>query len=252
MRLNKFIQVLGLGTMALLLARPAAADSLVYGGLEDYGGTTGFEAQGDYNDMVFRMIGNITVIAPTGGLYALTSSMVNESQSLFFDQHSGDGAETNFGYCVFGNGNCMLPGSQPQPLNYVGTSDGQAPLTELFQAEGLVTIELLVKLSSGASSDSLGWFDASNPTVLHPIFAGTDGTGTTLSFTSPGIFGLYSVNPFGQFFSSIASDNVGEVTTHQHFAFAQDPIPEPGTASLAGIALVAGWAGRRLFSKLKS
>ena len=35
----------------------------------------------------------------------LALNMVDESGTIFWDQHSGDGADYNFGYCATGLGN---------------------------------------------------------------------------------------------------------------------------------------------------
>jgi hypothetical protein len=248
MAVCKSLSVFAAGVLFFMLADTAAADSIIVGGIEDHAGTTAIEGHGDYNDLVFDMAGNISVISPQAGFNALTLNLVNESGTIFWDQHSYDGVDYNFGYCATGWGNCTVQGPPPGPLDYLAGQGGVAPLSELFQASGAVTMSLLSENTSNVAGNTLGWYDPANPTVLHQILAGPDGPGASAVFTPSQIFALYSSNGKGQFYSSVASDNQDESLTQQHFALLQTPpIPEPGTGRLAGFVLVIA-----LYTKLRT
>lgn len=254
------LKTFSLFVAGLLLAAvtPAEADpiiptgNVIVGGLEDHPGGTVYEGYGDYNDLMFELQGNITVVAPSADPQAFDGSVLNESGSIFWDNHSYDGTDTNFGYCVIGSPGCSLSSQPPGPLDYLATPGGGMPLTELFQADGLVTVTILGKKTSNASNNTLGWYDPSNPTVLHQIFAGADPTGTVFTFAFSGTFALYSSNGVGQVYSSLASDNQGESTSFQHFALLAEPIPEPSTMFLAGCTLAAALAAKKIYTMLST
>jgi hypothetical protein len=243
--------LLAAGALFFLQADTAAAGSILLGGIEDYAGGSVTEGHGDFNDLMFQMAGNLSVIAQSAGFSALTANMVNESGTIFWDQHSGDGADYNFGYCAKGLGNCTVPGLPSGPLNYLAGPGGAAPLSEFFQASGAVTVNLLAEITSNRDRNTLGWYDPAHPNVLHQIFTGPDSAGASVTFTPSEIFALYSSNGLGQFYSSVAADNQQESGTQQHFAFletAQVETPEPGTGALAGIVLmIAG-----VYTKLRT
>jgi hypothetical protein len=246
----KSLSGLAAGALFFLVVRPAAADSILLGGVEDYPGVSAVEHQGDYNDLMFMMTGNISVLAPQAAFNALTQNLINESGTIFWDQHSYDGSDYNFGYCATGLGNCSAGGFPQGPLDYLAAPAGAAPLSELFQAIGTVTVNLLDEKSSNKNANTLGWYDPARPTVLHAIFAGPDSAGASATFTPSGVFALYSTNGVGQFYSSLAADNQQESATQQHFAFLETqpaPAPEPGTGGLAGLVL-----GIAIYTKLRT
>jgi hypothetical protein len=207
--------------------------------VEDQRGASPVEANGDFNDLMFQISGSLSVLAPMGGM--LTPGMVDESGAIFWDQNSYDGSDYNFGYCVTGLGNCHVSGIAPGPFEYFAGPGGSAPLSEMFEASGPVTFLLLAKETSNSQVDNLGWFDPSSPGVLHPIFAGPDSIGTSITFVPSPLFALYSTNGLGQFYASMAADNLQESTTQQHFALVEQAsstnTPEPATFWLAGGAL---------------
>ena len=246
----KSLPVLAAGVLFLSLARPAAADSILVGGIEDYPGGRAYEGNGDYNDLMFQMTGNISVLAPLAQFRRLEPDMIDESGDIFWGQHSGDGDDYNFGYCAMGLGSCTVSGLAPGPLYYLARDGGGAPLTQLFQASGVVTMSLLFEMSSNINVNTLGWYDPAHPTERHQIFVGPDSAGTSAQFTPNGVFALYSTNGFGQFYSSLALDNQQELLTQQHFAFLEvvpAETPEPATGGLAAIVLAGAWMGKTLW-----
>jgi hypothetical protein len=237
----KFLPTLAAGILGILIARPAEAGSIVVGGMEDSPTSNWYEGNGDYNDLMFQMMGNVSVLSPSSTIQALTPGMVNETGSLFWDNHSYDGEDYNFGYCATGLGNCSVQGVATQSFDYVAGPGGAAPTSEMFQASGALTITLLAKLTCLSSDDTLGWYDPSNPTVLHLIFAGSDAAGTTVTFTPSALFALYGTNGVGETFASMTANNqqVPSSDAPQHFALLEETTPEPGTLYLAAVALAA-------------
>jgi hypothetical protein len=245
MRFKTLLKTAIIAGIAATFAGTAAGDALIYGGLEDHPGMSGIEGHGDYNDLIFSMRGNLNFLAPGGSFYNLTKDLVDESGTVYWGQPSSDGEDMNFGYCLTGGGNCAVSHRTTLPLQYLATQDGGDPASILFQAQGIVTIELLTTITAGVNT--LGWFDPNSPAILHPIFGGTDPLGTVVTFAPSGTFGLYSGNVLGQVYSSVAGWNINEATDHQHFAFAQaiSTVPEPGSASFALLALGILWIRSR-------
>jgi hypothetical protein len=251
MPVRKCLLMLAVLALLGLMAGPAPAESIVLGGIEDHPGTTAFEGGGDFNDLIFSMLGNISVLAPSAQQLAFNSSVVNQAGTTFWDNNSLDGNDKNFGYCALQGGTCNGVDSTGVALNYVANAGGGAPVSELFQATGVITATLLVKVTSIANLDTLGWYDPSNPGVFHQIFAGSDSNGSVVTFTPSAIFALYSTNGVGDLYSSVTSGNVNDSSTQQHFALLDGVVPEPGTGGLAGAVLAAVWLGRVLRSKLR-
>jgi PEP-CTERM motif len=222
---RSFVLVLSL----LAASRPGAAATIL-GGLEDWAGSSGYERNGDFNDLVFQISGNISFNAPGGMFNNLMSSAVNETGTAFWDNPSGDGSDLNIGYRMLGQGG---------NLQYLSTVFGGSVNHVTFSAEGALTITLLGGFTANTAGDTLGWYDPSNPSVSHLLFSGIV-PGATMTFTPGSSFALYSDNGWGSGFSSIAADNEGESSSQQHFAFftAQgSTVPEPSTALLAGLGL---------------
>jgi PEP-CTERM motif len=216
--------------LSLLTAAGAGSAATILGGLEDWAGSSGYERNGDFNDLVFQISGDISFNAPGGVFNNLTSSAVNETGTAFWDNPSGDGSDLNIGYRMLGQGG---------NLQYLSTAPGGSVNYVTFSAEGPLTITLLGGITADTAGDTLGWYDPSNPSVSHLLFSGIV-PGATMTFTPGSSFALYSDNGWGPGYSSIAADNEDESSTQQHFAFftAQgSTVPEPSTALLAGLGL---------------
>jgi len=214
-------------------ARMASATTIV-GGIEDLPGSGGYEKNGDFNDLIFEMTGNFSVISPGGVLSPLTSSVVNQNGTVFWDNPSLDGPDLNVGYILLDNPS--LPA-----LDYLATSTGGSVNSVIFDAIGPVTLTVtyLGGITAYHATDNLGWYGAASPGSLNQLIpGGSTGTFTT-TFTPNGVFDLYSLNGQGQTYSSVSANNVGESGTQQHFAFFEQPsaVPEPSTEALTGLGV---------------
>jgi len=212
----------------------------ILGGLEDWAGKSGYEHNGDFNDLIFQITGNISFNAPGGVFNNLTSSMVNESGAVFWGNPSGDGPDKNVGYFMSSLGNTQ----------YLATASGGSVNNVSFSAAGPLTITILGGITADMAGDTLGWYDPAHPGQESLLFNGI-AIGTSATFTPSSVFALYSDNGWGPGFSSIAADNEGESSAQQHFAFFAPQgaaVPEPSAVTLAGIGLVLlalGLVGRR-------
>jgi hypothetical protein len=228
--------------VAVMLASAplGAAASIIIGGLEDTPGSLGLEKNGDFNDMIFELNGNVTIDSPGGLFNNLTSGVVNQNETVFWDNVSGDGPDMNIGYCLLDESKCLLAGAPLSNLEYLATPSGGGVDDVTFDAAGTVTLELLGGIT--ANANTLGWYDLDAPGVLHQL-VGTpaDSAGYTVSFTPDGAFALYSSDGWGQVYSSVSAGNIGESADQQHFAFfiepASDAVPEPSTGVLMGLGV---------------
>jgi uncharacterized repeat protein (TIGR01451 family) len=207
-------------TASTTSSTPTSTSALIdLGGIEDSPSNTSIEGAGDYNDLIFSFSSStiVTAVSQNGLLSPLTPNLVNTSSTIYWDNLSLDGPEENIGYCVLGNGNCPSIGDPFSDPQYLAGQNGAQVDDILFNTSGSVTITLLAKIAAYNAVDSLGWYDPANPLVMHPIFAGSAATGTTMTFTPTPTFGLYLDNGHGGIFSSQNDQNVGDGDS-QHFA----------------------------------
>jgi hypothetical protein len=251
-----------LGWFLSLTAQSALADSILVGGIEDTAGMSGYEQTGDFNDLIFTMSGNVSVVSAGASFASLTPAMLSEAGPMYWDKRSLDGPRTNFGYCVTGIGGCGLNTEGLGALEYLADDRGSALLGVAFAATGSVSLSLIFELSSLRDMNTLGWYDPEHPEDLHPLIAGTDGSGFSITFNPSAVFALYTTNGIGQFYSSITSRNQNESVLQQHFAFVRSSsasgtvndlppgggaaTPEPGTALLTGAGLSLTLLRKRL------
>jgi hypothetical protein len=238
----RWLALLILGVTAA--ARPGSAATIL-GGLEDWGRAGGLEHNGDFNDLVFQITGNVTLNAPGGTFSNLTPGVVNENGTVFWDNLSGDGSDKNVGYYMLGLGG---------NLQYLATASGGSINNVTFSEQGPLTITLVGGITANTALNTLGWYDPANPGLLHQPFAGGR-QGASAIFNPSSMFALYSGNGWGQTFTSITADNIAESATQQHFAFftsdvsPQSVVPEPsdGVMVAIGVGLITlGSLRRRL------
>lgn len=212
-------------------ARMASATTIV-GAVEDNPGSSGYERNGDFNDLIFEMTGNFSIIAPGGVLSPLTPSVVNQNGTVFWDNPSLDGPDLNPGYLLVNDPS--FPG-----LEYLATSSGGSVNSVMFDGAGTITVTYLEGITAYQKTDSLGWYSVANPSSLNQLIPGGSTDGYTTTFTANGDFDLYLSNGQGQIYSSVAASNIGECGTQQHFAFFEEPssVPEPSTEALTGLGV---------------
>jgi hypothetical protein len=226
----------------LFLAAGPVRATTILGGLEDTPGSSGYEKDGDFNDMIFQVTGHIAINAPGAVFNNLIPGVVNENGTIFWDQHSLDGPDENVGYCLLGTGNCAVAGAPFQPFFYVASPTGGAVNNITFSSTGTLTIQMLGEFAALAGSNTLGWYDPAHPGTLHQIFSGPDTTGATVTFTPTSTFAFYSTNGEGQLYASMSGSNLEESEGQEHFAFfttsTKLAVPEPTTGVLATFGLV--------------
>lgn len=219
---------------ALVVAAGLSSAATIIGSIEDTPGSSGYEKNGDFNDMVFELTGSGTISNPGGMWGPLMTSVVNENGTVFWDNKSSDGPDKNIGFL-------LLNDPSFSNLDYLATPSGGSVNDVTFSSTGTVTFTFLGGITS-VTQDTVGWYSLSNPGVLHQLAVETEPGGTTVTFNPDGAFGLYATNgSLGQVYNSIAADNIGESGTQQHFAFFLEPappsVPEPSSAALAAIGM---------------
>jgi hypothetical protein len=149
-------------------------------------------------------------VVGTGGWQSYTAADLNQDGTPFWDNKSLDGANKNIGYQLL-----------PATPNYYGNSDGSGVSNESFTrgaSAGAISGALSLRLSAWKAQSTLGWYDVSDPTVLHTIWDGTDTptSGASQSFTPSTNWGLWFSTPGGTFYSNSALDSPAD--NSQHFA----------------------------------
>jgi len=74
---------------------------------------------------------------------------------------------------------------------------------------------LRIEIAGLAGSNEFGWYDTTDPGVLHPIFTGPDSAGAAATFLPSASFGLYLATANGNTFRTTGT---GSDPRNQHFA----------------------------------
>jgi hypothetical protein len=135
---------------------------------------------------------------------------LDEEGSPFWDSPSGDGSQMNVGNFLTGTGGFAgNPDSPGAAFDYY-SDGGTAPRDLYFMGTGgdyAGTIR--IEVGGLAATSVFGWYEwgISGPGVLHQIFAGIDGTGTTAFFTPTLKFGFYITTGDGYTYYTESSHN---------------------------------------------
>ena len=204
-----------------------------YSGIED-GGAPSVEGQGDFNDMIFSLVGSGLTLDTLTGQWNSAPNLSNPGPA-FWDNASGDGAKMNLGYCLFGGGNCTIQGGPIENGGYLGGGSNAVTDVLFSSGGGTVTATLLAKITAWVGTDTLGWYDPNDPNMtLHTIFSGPMTPGTVINFDPSAVFGLWTIgnNGTGPVFLSDAGGG-------PHFAFfGQLDTPEPDTMAMMATGIL--------------
>jgi len=188
---------------------------------------------------LFAFALSVTAVADTisgsagAAFQSWAATNLNENGSPYWDNTSMDGVNRNVGFYLINAPTAPLsgaPGALPFWGNAYNTntdSGGTADLNFSFQTPALssdATLELEVATKSNVNE--FGWYDTTDPSVLHPIFLGPDSPVTNATFSpSSGQYGFYlkSGND-GIFYTQSALNSNGD-TNHQHFVVFEESAP---------------------------
>jgi PEP-CTERM motif len=158
----------------------------------------------------------------------------------FWNNDSGDGANDNVGFCIYGGGACNGGVGLDPTADYIAassTTTGSANNITFSDSGGVNTN---VTLSITADTDALGWYSTASPGTIHLL----GGVGT-YTFNPGGNFGLVGqVNGTTDFYSNTAVPG-NTADTVSHFAFFTNATPEPSTFLLFGAGFLTLGSLRR-------
>jgi hypothetical protein len=134
--------------------------------------------------------------------------------TAFWNNWSVDGANPgtgsdhacNIGYFVSGTGGCVAQNSTGKPKDFYADSPTDTPsylgngsTTYDFALSSnqsiTLTMDIQVSAFGGQGLSEFGWFDISDPSILHPLYDGFTKRGTSVTFVPSGVFGFYLLCP---------------------------------------------------------
>jgi PEP-CTERM motif len=142
------------------------------------------------------------------GFQSWNASNLNGNGAPYWDNVSLDAPNANIGNCLVGGGGCTqlgppppLGATAPGALPFWGMSfdsstdtGGAADPNFYFASSGIslrVTLELAWAADAGVNE--FGWYDTSDPSVLHVLFDGAS-PGSTITFTPSANYGFFLFN----------------------------------------------------------
>ena len=153
---------------------------------------------------------------------------LNNNGKPYWDNVSIDGSNMNVGYFLTDAPTAPLagaPGSLPywgNTFNSVADSGGTADLNFTFQRTAASSIaDLKLEVAGNADINELGWYNTTDPSVLHPIFLGPDSAPASDAFSPSAQYGLYLKGADGIYYTQSSLNPSGD-TNHQHFAVFQE------------------------------
>jgi hypothetical protein len=160
-----------------------------------------------------------TVVASSGGWQSFPAT-VTESGPAFWENHSSDGPHENVGYFLTNTGTFAGSTTGPGPLSYWGTASGGYVTNFYFTSMSTSNAALMLASIAGfANGNSFGWYDVTNPSVLHPILAGPASSNpNSVSFAPSASYGFWMRAANGNIFYTQSSLDSPGYVGHQMFA----------------------------------
>lgn len=147
---------------------------------------------------------------------------LNENGSPYWDNTSLDGSDKNIGYLI--NPPTSPLTDAPGPLPFWGTSGGSADLEFYFQRTASSSaVSLKLEIASNSNINEFGWYDIDEPSVLNPLFVGTDAAPSANTFSPSERYGFYLKSPGdGTYYTQSSLNSDPSDTGHQHFVVFQE------------------------------
>jgi hypothetical protein len=201
---------------------------------------TVIEIKGKYMDIKKVVWGSVVAVALFGQVAAFadtisgtagaafqnwTAADLNQNGTPYWDNTSLDGTNMNVGFFLTDAPTAPLadaPGALPfwgNTYNSVTDSGGTPDLNFFFQKNSSFSIaNLQLAVAANSNINEFGWYDISDPSVLHTLFAGSNSPpSTSASFTPSGQYGFWLKGDDGTYYTQSSLNPSGD-TSHQHFA----------------------------------
>jgi hypothetical protein len=153
------------------------------------------------------------------GFQSWTGVNLNENGAPYWDNTSLDGSNKNVGFFL-----TDAPGALPfwgDPFNSGTDAGGTADLNFTFNRSATLSLaNLELEVAQNKNLNEFGWYDTTDPLVLHPIFLGPDSAPANDEFSPSADYGFYLKGSNGTFYTQ-SSLNPGGDTAHQHFSIFQ-------------------------------
>jgi hypothetical protein len=184
--------------------------------------------------IVVSLFASVAVFADTisgsagAAFQSWAGTNLNQNGKPYWDNNSIDGSNKNVGFFLVNAPTAPLagaPGALPfwgNTFNSVTDSGGTPDLSFTFQRTvASSTAGLKLEVAQNANINEFGWYNTTDPSVLHPIFLGADSAPSDNSFSPSAQYGLYLKGADGIYYTQ-SSLNPSSDTNHQHFAVFQE------------------------------
>lgn len=245
------VKFLGLASLVVLVSGLAWGDSIVLSGSESL-----VNMPISITNPGFGSASCGVLVGAPGGSFSQCGFL---GYGPYWDNDSEDGAKMNVGYMV--TGSCGIPAScttnygPSQFLSGSSAMTGLGPTSIILSHTSPSAVVTLLGGISGTTSDQFGYYNVSNPSVLHPILGPnlSADVGQSVSLTSvSGNYGFYLQETGGVTLYSNASLNSCGIytpsdpscsTTDQHFAIFTSTTPGIFYIGVEDWGLLGGTSG---------